>query len=518
MNNLTPNDFSDFPNLASARFGAETLCANDEFFAPKENLLKPEPPVFIPDKYTDRGKWMDGWETRRRRTPGDDWVVIQLAYPGMIHGIDVETTHFVGNYPESCSLEGVNEKINPKKNFKSLKEKIAFFENQIDWKEILPQFKLQGNTHNFFVTANRDLWTHIRLRIYPDGGVARLRVYGEAVPDWSKLSSKKRVDLAGLQNGGRVIQCSDMTFSPKNNLILPDKPKNMGDGWETKRRRGPGHDWVLVKLGTPGIIHEVEIDTTFFKGNAPGSCSLVGSFPEQEGYCTAQELTQKISVESALLPQTPLKPHHLHKISIKNQKPSSYVWLHIYPDGGVSRLRVYGTPVWDYQKLTAVNQMKFEGAVETFLKCCGAMKWASQMTERRPYWTYESFFHAAEELFDTLEEKDWLEAFSQHPKIGDLKGTGDRSGWAKSEQSGVAEDNQIFLDELAQKNKEYAEKFGFIYIVCASGLSGEEMLHRLKKRLENDRESELRTAAQEQKRITILRLEKLLRTPSFSAA
>ncbi len=514
--------FSDWINLASARFGAKALLANDEFFAPKENILNPDPPVFIPHKYTSYGKWMDGWETRRRRTPGYDWVVIQLSYPGVIHGVDLETTHFIGNYPESCSLEAASLKPGDlKRKFKSLQEKITFFENQIDWKEILPQTKLEGNTHNFFSISNRNLWTHIRLRIYPDGGVARLRVFGEVVPGWSSSSQKKLLDLAGLQNGGRVIQCSDMTFSPKNNLILPDKPKNMGDGWETKRRRGPGHDWVLLKLGSPGMIHKIVVDTTFFKGNAPGSCSLIGSFPEQQGSCRPAEDPQKLSLESSplnlnskdieLLQQTPLKPHHLHTFSIKNQKPCSYVWLHIFPDGGVSRLRVYGNPIWNYRNLLSINQMKTEEAVKTFLNCCGSMEWASYMEQKRPYYTYESLFNSAEERLDTLEEKDWLEAFSHHPKIGDLKGTGDRSGWAKGEQAGVAAEDQNLLNALAEKNEEYRQKFGFIFIVCATGLSGKEMLERLTQRLQQDRAREIQTAAKEQKKITILRLEKLLR-------
>lgn len=332
------SDFTEYVDLAAARLGGKALLANDDFFAPKENLLKPEPPIFIPDKYTSRGKWMDGWESRRRRTPGHDWCVIQLGLAGAIHGVDVETTHFIGNFPESCSVEAA-DLGGGKIAGESLRDDSI-------WTEILPQAKLEGNTHNLFPVKDKNRWTHLRLHIYPDGGVARLRVYGEAVPDWSKIPADSLVDLAAVECGGRVVACSDMTFSSKNNLIMPGRGKNMGDGWETKRRRGPGYDWVVIRLGAAGTIKKIEVDTAYFKGNAPGSCDL-------EGFTAKKPIAKKklLDLESMaeldrvqILPRADLHPdkRHFFEKEILEMPPCAYVKFNIYPDGGVSRLRLHG--------------------------------------------------------------------------------------------------------------------------------------------------------------------------------
>ncbi len=260
-------DFTELIDLASEKLGGAVLFANDEFFAPKENLLKPSAPVFIEGKYTDLGKWMDGWETRRRRTPGYDWCIIRLGLPGIIRGVIVDTSHFRGNYPEQCSLEGCTVDGQP------TAEQLT--SEEIEWTEILPLSDLIGNSPNLFEIAKHNRFTHLRFKIYPDGGVARLRVYGEVVPDWDRLKrSGSEIDLAAVENGGLVLSCSDMFFGHKHNLIMPGRAVNMSDGWETKRRRGPGHDWVTIKLGKPGRIRSVEVDTSYFKGNFPDSCSL----------------------------------------------------------------------------------------------------------------------------------------------------------------------------------------------------------------------------------------------------
>src|SRR5437660_3674027 len=255
-------DFTELVDLASERLGGAVLFANDEFFAPKENLLKPLAPVFIEGKYTDLGKWMDGWETRRRRTPGFDWCIVRLGFPGMIRGVMVDTSHFKGNYPEQCSLEACTIDGLP-----TAEELTA---ESVPWTEILPQASLNGDSLNPFAIVGESRWTHLRFKIYPDGGVARLRVYGEVVPDWNRLKQiGGEVDLVAVENGGMVLSCSDMFFGHRHNLIMPGRAANMSDGWETKRRRGPGHDWTIIKLGTPGHIRRLEVDTSYFKGNFP---------------------------------------------------------------------------------------------------------------------------------------------------------------------------------------------------------------------------------------------------------
>jgi len=249
-------------DLASARVGGKALVANDEFFAPRGNLLKPGPAVFIEGKYTDRGKWMDGWESRRKRGPGYDWCIIKLGIPGVVRALTVDTSHFTGNYPESCSVEAAVIAGNAAPN------RVA---TAGEWREILARSPLKGHAQNEFnVPATDDRFTHLRLNIYPDGGVARLRVWGEARPDWKRIgAAKKLIDLVAVANGGAPLASSDEFYSHPINLIMPDRPANMGDGWETRRRRGPGHDWTILRLGHRGVIEQAEIDTTHFKGNYP---------------------------------------------------------------------------------------------------------------------------------------------------------------------------------------------------------------------------------------------------------
>ncbi len=309
--------FTDLPDLASSRLGARVLAANDDFFAPKENLIKPEPAVFIKDKYTSRGKWMDGWETRRRRAPGHDWCLLRLGCRGTLRGVDVDTSHFLGNYPEHCSIEACDLPVGA-----SLRKLEA-----ASWTEILPKSPLKGGTHNLLAIGSATPCSFLRLRIYPDGGVARLRAYGEVVPDFSK--SRGLIDLASVLNGGWVTANSDRFFGSPGNMLMPGRARNMGDGWETKRRRGPGHDWAIVRLGAAGRIQKVELDTNHFKGNYPDACSLEGG----DG-----------SSWTEILPRTKLRPHtrHFFQKEITHSGPFSQVRINIYPDGGVSRLRIYG--------------------------------------------------------------------------------------------------------------------------------------------------------------------------------
>jgi allantoicase len=325
--------FTGLADLASARVGGKALATSDDFFAPKSNLLKPEPAVFIPGKFTARGKWMDGWESRRRRTPGHDWCVVALGMCGTIRGVNVDTRHFTGNYPSHCSIEALDSKSTPTRAICAA--------SGAPWTVLLPQSPLRGDSDNYFTIADQQPWTHVRLNIFPDGGVARLRIYGDVAMDWTRVAqSGRQIDLAAIQHGGLVVGASDMHFGAKDNMIMPGRAENMGDGWETRRRRGPGFDWAIVRLGTSGTVSKVEIDTNHFKGNYPDSASIEGCF---EPGAPIQQLGSATWVE--ILPQTKLKPHRRHFFTkaLAKAGPVSHVRLNIFPDGGVSRLRVYGT-------------------------------------------------------------------------------------------------------------------------------------------------------------------------------
>jgi len=327
-------DFTELIDLACDKVGGAVLVANDDFFAPKENLLKATEPVFIEGKYTDRGKWMDGWESRRRRTPGFDWSIIRLGLPGIIRGVVVDTSYFRGNYPEECSLEGAS--------FNGVPSEAELLDETVAWTLLLPQVALKGDARNQFAIESGERITHLRFKIFPDGGVARLRVYGEVVPDWERLKHAGQIDLAAAENGALVLSCSDMFFGHRHNLIMPGRAANMSDGWETKRRRGPGHDWAIIKLARPGQIHAVEVDTSYFKGNFPESCSLEAT---NAAISQAEDLTNPSVPWRSVLARTKLQAHTRHYFDqeLTDAGVVSHLRLNIFPDGGVSRLRVYGS-------------------------------------------------------------------------------------------------------------------------------------------------------------------------------
>jgi allantoicase len=500
------SDFTQLVDLASERVGGKVLAANDDFFAPKENLIKPAKPIFIEHKYTDRGKWMDGWESRRRRTPGFDWCILRLGLPGILRGVVVDTSFFRGNYPEHCSIEACA--VDGAASVKQLTSAAT------RWVEVLPKSPLQGDSQNRFTIESPYRFTHLRLNIFPDGGVARLRVHGEVLPAWSRILAKGgEIDLVAVQHGGRVCDASDVFFSAPQNLLMPGRGVNMGDGWETKRRRGPGHDWVVLKLGIEGKIHRAVVDTAHFKGNYPESCSLWAG-RALDGRDDPGSLTH-----FEILPRTKLRANAVHEFG-KNtllQATATHAWFNIYPDGGVSRLRIFGIPTPEGRAragLVRLNALLPEEAEAALRSCCGAARWAQQMAARRPFASSEQLYEAADKLWRDLKRDDWLEAFRSHTKIGGKKAAKKQSGtaarWSKQEQSAAKKAPAKTFAALAKANRAYEARFGYIFIVCATGKTAGEMLAALKQRMNNKPDAELRIAAEEQRKITRLRLEKLL--------
>lgn len=325
---MATHDFTHrYVNMASPRLDATVVYSTDDFFAAKERLIDPEEPVFIPGKYDDNGKWMDGWESRRKRTPGHDFCIVRLGQAGVIHGVDIDTRHFTGNYPPAASLEAcVSGDDMPG--------------DDALWTEIVPRMDLIGDSQHLVPIDSPTPWTHLRLHIFPDGGVARLRVYGRIFKDWSGEDASKTIDLLTLENGGRPIFANNEHFGILANIMAPGKGINMGDGWETRRRREPGNDWAVVELGHVGTIEQIMVDTAYFKGNYPAFISLQAANLEN---ADDETIPRESDGWTELLAKQPLTADNEHTFAPSAHiGPITHVRLNIYPDGGVSRMRLFG--------------------------------------------------------------------------------------------------------------------------------------------------------------------------------
>jgi allantoicase len=320
-------DFSNLPDLASRRVGGSVVGASDELFAERENLIKPEPPRYSAHTFGHKGQIYDGWETRRRREPGDDFALIRLGLPGVVSGVVVDTAFFKGNFPPEISVEGCAVEGYP-----SPGELAA-----ADWMPLVPRTAAAGDTANEFAVRNDRRVTHVRLVMYPDGGVARLRVHGVVVPD-PRLLGGGYLDLAALANGAQVTGCSNMFYSSPSNLISPGLARNMGEGWETARRRDDANDWVEIRLAAPGVARLAGLDTSHFVGNAPGWASLRGSDRRAGG---DKPGTAGGPAPVTLLPRTRLQPDTPHRFRLDPGAEVTDVRLDIYPDGGMARLRLF---------------------------------------------------------------------------------------------------------------------------------------------------------------------------------
>jgi allantoicase len=317
--------FETMPDLASRTLGGGIVHANDEFFAAADHLLSPHPPTFTKHVFDHRGQVYDGWETRRRRAPGHDHVIVRLGGSGVVHGIDVDTAFFVGNYPpyasvDACAVPGYPD---------------AAALRAAAWTPLVPRSPLAGDSRNLFPVESHRRFTHVRLSIYPDGGVARLRVHGEVVPDPALLPAV--FDVAAAEFGGRVTGCSNMFYGHPGNMLMPGLAATMGDGWETARRRDDGNDWVIVELAAPAVIELADLDTRHFKGNAPGRASL-------RGVDARTASADDPAAWFELLPVTPLAADTPHRFRVTDAPAATHVRLDIYPDGGMARLRLHGRP------------------------------------------------------------------------------------------------------------------------------------------------------------------------------
>ncbi|NNL96358.1 MAG: allantoicase [Xanthomonadales bacterium] len=314
-------------NLAEPSRGGAVIWVSDEFFAPAKRMLKPDEPHFDPELFDHNGKWMDGWESRRKRAQGHDSCVLRIC-PGVIYGVDIDTRHFTGNYAPAASIEACRVVLDP--------------DQAAGWTEILARTELQGNAHHYLRIASREAWTHLRLNIFPDGGIARLRVYGK--PEYETEDQQHPgplVNLACAGEGAAALSCNDMHFGDMSNVLQPHPPSGMADGWETRRRRTPGNDWMIIRLAQPGRICRAEVDTAFFKGNSPARCSLRGALLDHDPADDGSTLQWP-----EIMPPVALGPDQFHSFEreIANIGPVSHVRFDIYPDGGVARFRLFGIP------------------------------------------------------------------------------------------------------------------------------------------------------------------------------
>ncbi|MEU5881808.1 allantoicase [Spirillospora sp. NPDC047279] len=323
------SDFTSLPDLAVRSFGGSVIAASDESFEEKENLINPWRPAFQPETFGAKGQEYDGWETARRRPDengelGHDWAIVRLGLPGVIRGVVIDTAWFKGNYPPYASVEACAAG-----GFPSLAELDA-----ADWVEIVPKSPIKGDAEHTFDVAVERRFTHVRLNMIPDGGIARLRVHGEPVADPALLTGLT-VDLAALENGARVTGCSNMFYSRPDNMLAPGLARNQAEGWETARRREPGNEWAIIRLAAPGVVELAEIDLTNLKFNAPAAASLFAidarsASPDDE------------DAWFPILERTRLQPDGRHRYRLAGDREATHVRVDIHPCGGIARLRLLG--------------------------------------------------------------------------------------------------------------------------------------------------------------------------------
>ncbi|CAO5164213.1 allantoicase [Frankia sp. AiPs1] len=508
-------DLTNLVDLAAARFGGTVVAVNDEFFAFAERMLLPEPPVIRPGEFTERGQWTDGWETRRRRDlPGADWAVVRLGAPGIARAITVDTTHFTGNAPEAVEIHGATLAGYP--------SAAEAADPGVEWVELVGHTPIAADAVNVLAVADsgQTRITHLRLTIHPDGGVARLRVHGTVVPD-PRLLDRVTSDLAAAYLGGMVIAASDMHYGDRHNLNASGEARAMGEGWETRRRRGTGHDWATVRLSTQGLIVRAEVDTRHFRGNAPRAVELwAADHPDLIDPDDVEAVTDWFP----LLPRTRVQPNTRHLFDLEVPVQATHVRVDAIPDGGLARLRLTGAPTLAGREALAMrwfDALSPDAAREELLACCGSEDWAEAVVARRPFGTLAALLPAAEQEWWEVPEPAWLEAFTAHPRIGErpprtpAPPTTARASIVsldapRREQAAMDEASEETKAAFVAGNAAYEERFGYIFLVRAAGRTAPEMLDLLQERMTHDPAEELRIAAGQQAEITALRIRHLV--------
>jgi len=327
------NAIQGLVNLASPKMGTKILAFSDDFFGEVTRMLNDKDPIFIEDKYDNHGKWMDGWESKRRRDGGNDWAIIKLGSAGIISKIEIDTSYFTGNFPPFFSLEGLYGQTEPDKDS--------------NWETLIDKTNLIGDCRNNFELNLKETLNFIRLQIFPDGGVARIRLFGEVRYNWKQFNSNEIIELSSLKLGGSILAYNNAHYGDVSALLSDGRGKTMGDGWETRRRREPGNDWIIIKLAQKGNIERIEIDTAHFKGNYPDRASIQAISIDKN--ITTKDLIQNSENWTIILDETKLSADNIHtyKINSTSKNAATHIRLNIYPDGGVSRLRIFGTKLDD---------------------------------------------------------------------------------------------------------------------------------------------------------------------------
>ena len=329
----TNNSMQGLVNLASPKMGTKILAFSDDFFGEVTRMLNDKDPIFIEDKYDNHGKWMDGWESKRRRDGGNDWAILKLGSAGIISKIEIDTSYFTGNFPPFFSLEGIYSETEPNKNS--------------NWKSLIAKTNLVGDCKNNFELNLKEKFNFVRLQIFPDGGVARIRLFGEVKYNWDQFNNEEIIELSSLKLGGSILAYNNAHYGDVSALLSEGRGKTMGDGWETRRRREPGNDWIIIKLAQKGIIEKIEIDTAHFKGNYPDRASIQAISIDKN--ITTKDLIQSSENWDVILDETKLTADNIHEYEINSNSKAeaTHIRLNIYPDGGVSRLRIFGKKLDD---------------------------------------------------------------------------------------------------------------------------------------------------------------------------
>lgn len=320
-----------YTDVVGEKLGGAVVACLNEWFAEAANLIKPKAPIRDATRFVHAGAWYDGWETRRHNTEEADWAIIKAGVAlAQIAGCEVDTAFFNGNHAPHILVEGAN--------FALEEAPQDWASASVNWEPIIEKTECGPSQKHFFVRESgltSQNYTHFRLRMYPDGGIARFRLYGVVLPVPPK-DKCEILDFALVKNGGVAVQVSDQHFGSADNLLLPGRGHDMSDGWETKRSRTPGHvDWVVIKLGALTTIKNIVVDTAHFRGNFPQKINVKGYKGLQPPAFDSQEW-------SLLVPDSKTGPDAEHEYDIEDTSSYSHVLLTIIPDGGVKRVRVNG--------------------------------------------------------------------------------------------------------------------------------------------------------------------------------